>query len=269
VERVAAVCASVGPSVVAVGYLEYVQGTGTAPINRIPEVMGSGFVIAPDIVATNAHVIDGLPAGKLPVIACRDKTLAAWGWYSGEVVHRAGFEAKGDPMDPHPLLFPDVALIRVTGQIGAQLPTSDPPPVLPARTLELQNQCSVVMGDEVAILGFPLGGTGGQGFGLTPGGVGSLGGFRCSLTHGYIACVHRLHLAYTDDLKPIDDVFHVIEIDADINPGNSGGPVVSVETGQIIAMATWIQPGFTGRSWGYPSYLTAVALLTLAAALSP
>jgi hypothetical protein len=96
------------------------------------------------------------------------------------------------------------------------------------------------LGDEVAALGFPL--------------ALDFPTFGITVTRGSVSGLNRS--------VPIDGVErkNLIQTDADINPGNSGGPVISLEHGNVVAIADAYREGSAEFAWGVDSSVAASLL---------
>jgi serine protease Do len=162
-----------------------IQTDATTPHGSM-EFVGSGFVIDPSgIIVTNRHVLGG--AYKISV------TIREIGQLTAKPLYISGIL--------------DVALLKV--EAGQPLPT-----------LKLGDSEGVRVGDDVLLLGNPLG-------------VGS------SLSHGVVSALNRdIGESETD---------HFIQTDGALNHGNSGGPLVNMR-GDVIAINTALisSPGNTG-----------------------
>jgi S1-C subfamily serine protease len=162
--------------------------------------VGTGFLIAPELVATVEHVVAGARR-----IVLKQK---------GESVSDRAQVVGADS-------FRDVALIRSGEPIDGHV-----------FTLAEQDPR---LGEEVAALGFPLGGT--------------FPTFDVTVTRGSVSGLHR-----TVNIDGVERT-RLIQTDAAINPGNSGGPLISLETAEVVSIADAIAnqdelPGAEGFSWG-------------------
>lgn len=125
--------------------------------------------------------------------------------------------------------FQDVALIDAGRPVkGRVLAFSDKKPRL---------------GDEVVALGFPL--------------PSDYPTFDITVTRGNVSGLDRT--------IPIDGVerTNLIQTDADINPGNSGGPIISLESGDVVAIADAVSLNEAAEfSWGIKGSVAASLLET-------
>jgi serine protease Do len=162
-----------------------IQTTATTPHGRM-FFDGSGFILDPSgLIVTNRHVIAGAYYIKV--------TIPGLG----------PFEAK--PLYVSSTI--DLALLKV--EAGQPLPA-----------LTLGDSTTVKVGDEVLLLGNPL-------------------GVGLSLSHGVISALDR---DISDGLYD-----HFFQTDGALNHGNSGGPMVNMR-GEVIAVDTALisSPGNTG-----------------------
>ncbi|HTW27946.1 MAG TPA: trypsin-like peptidase domain-containing protein [Acetobacteraceae bacterium] len=147
---------------------------------------GSGFIIDPSgVIATNRHVIAGAEIIKV--------TIPGLGDFDAKAIYISAVI--------------DLALLKV--DVGQPLPA-----------LKLGNSDTVRVGDEVLLLGNPL-------------------GVGLSVSHGVISALNR-------DIGD-GSYDHYFQTDGSLNHGNSGGPLVDLE-GQVIGIDTALisSPGNTG-----------------------
>jgi serine protease Do len=162
-----------------------IQTVATTPKGSM-DFVGSGFIVDPSgIIVTNRHVLGGA--------------------YEITVTNPEIGQLKAKPLYISGLL--DVALLKVDAG-------------KPLATLKLGNSDSVRVGDEVLLLGNPL-------------------GLGLSLSRGVISGVNR------DIGESMYD--HFFQTDGALNHGNSGGPLVNMR-GEVIAVNTALisSPGNTG-----------------------
>jgi hypothetical protein len=124
-----------------VKYFCFIAALLFAPYAVAQVSSGTAFSVAPGLLVTNQHVVDGCASVEV---------LASGGRRAGAVV------------DADPLI--DLALIRVTGFKGA--------------TARLRSPRSVRLGEAVMVFGFPLSGSLTSGGNFTSGLVSGLRGFR-------------------------------------------------------------------------------------------
>lgn len=136
---------------------------------------GTGFLIGPRLVATAEHVIDG----------------------AYEIVLKRGDEPVGQGTVVGADRERDLALIR-----------SDTP--IDGHVFRLANRPPRI-GEDVAVLGFPL-------------------GLPLSLTRGSVSGTNRA--------LEIDGVARqrLVQTDAAVNPGNSGGPLLELRSGKVVGV---------------------------------
>jgi len=149
-----------------------------------PRGTGSGFFVNDVSVLTSAHVV-------------ADQSLVTLRLGSGETV-----AARVAAVDRNA----DLALLRT------------PEPTVPRRALPLGSAGSTKVGQQVFVVGSPL------------------GTFSNTVTRGIVSALRNL------------GGVSFIQTDAAINPGNSGGPVMN-EAGEVIAVATAKARG--GESLGF------------------
>ncbi len=172
---------------------------------------GTGFVVGDgSLVATNFHV---LPTGTDTAEPGSAPQLMVMLGRSGDLA--TGRRARVVATDR----ARDLALLRIEG-----------PPLKP---LELAEPGSAREGQEIALMGFPIGGT----LGFAP------------VTHrGIVASITTAALpaATAQSLDPRALVrlregnFELLQLDATAYPGNSGGPVFDAATGRVIGVVNMV-----------------------------
>lgn len=168
--------------------------------------LGTGFVVGDgNRVVTNAHVLASVPEGS-------DEKLVIALPGSGRVVARPVRREAADP--DH-----DLALLRFDG------------PPLPA--LSLGDSSAVREGQDVAITGFPLGGS----IGIVP------------VTHkGIVSALtpvgQPLATARQLDSKTVRRLsvgnYQVLQLDIVSYPGNSGSPLYDVNSGEVLGVLNMV-----------------------------
>ncbi|MGN6522995.1 MAG: S1C family serine protease [Actinomycetes bacterium] len=153
--------------------------------------VGSGFLVAPDLVATVAHVVEGAQVIGLE----SDNGEVS----DGRVV---GYD-----------LAHEVALVRAATPFSGHVFDFSP--------------SSPQVGDDIAVVGYPLGG-------------------ELSLAKGAISGLHR---QITTEESSLDNV---IQTDAAINHGNSGGPLLGAD-GLVVALAEAIDEQANGLAYAVPA----------------
>lgn len=196
--------ARVKPSIVAVGRFRQTD-------NPQFTLLGTGFAISEDTVATNAHVVAASTPGEdaIPNGALAFSLQVQW----------SGFARSA----PATLLALDVqrdlAILRVT---GARF-----------EPLKVRGSDDVREGKPVAFSGFPIGGL----LGLTP------------VTHrGIVSAVTPIalpgvsaRLLYPRAVRQIrQGSFNIFQLDATAYPGNSGGPLFDPETGDVVGIISMV-----------------------------
>jgi len=161
--------------------------------NGQPMSLGSGFFVADDVVATNLHVIQGTAKG-----------------YAKPVGQEAKYDIEGIvAIDPQR----DLVLLRITG-------TKSP-------CLRLGDSRDIAIGDEVYVVGNPM-------------------GLEGTFSRGIVSGVRQIEL---------DTLF---QITAPISPGSSGGPVLN-KNGEVIGVAVATFRGGQNLNFALPvHYLVAI-----------
>jgi hypothetical protein len=137
--------------------------------------VGSGILVGPRLVATVEHVV----AGAREIVLKRGGRKLGTAQVIGLDVPR------------------DLALLRTSEPVDGHV--------------FLLSRESPRLGEEVAVLGFPL-------------------GLPLTVTRGSVSGLNRT--------IPIDDVKRrrLVQTDAGVNAGNSGGPLLSIESGEVIGL---------------------------------
>ncbi len=172
---------------------------------------GTGFVVGDGtLVATNFHV---LAAGAdTPGSGSGPQMLVLTG-RSGELA--TGRPARVVATDR----VRDLALLRIEG------------PALQA--LALAEPGSVREGAEIALMGYPIGGT--LGFALV-----THRGIVASITAAALPAATASRLDPRALLRLREGNFELLQLDATAYPGNSGGPVVDTATGRVIGVLNMV-----------------------------
>lgn len=139
--------------------------------NDQPICLGSGFFVQENIIATNLHVIEGATKGYGKLIGVKDKF---------EIMGVVGVDKEYD-----------LALLM----------TKD----VKAPSLSLTDSTQVTIGDEIYVVGNPL-------------------GLEGTFSQGIVSGVRK------------DDKYSFLQITAPISPGSSGGPVLNNQ-GKVIGVA--------------------------------
>ena len=122
--------------------------------------------------------------------------------------------------------FQDVALIDASRPIKGKI-------------LEF-TQTKPRLGEEIAALGFPL--------------ALDYPTFDVTVTRGSVSGLDRGVL-----IEGVQRT-NLIQTDADVNPGNSGGPLISLQTGQVVAIADAYREGSAEFAWGIEAPVAATLL---------
>lgn len=146
---------------------------------------GTGVVLEDGLVVTNYHVVSSLE-GDDGEFSGTAEVAGAKGDVSGEVV-------MSDP-------DLDVALLRVPEDVG--------------QPAEWASSSEVAAGDDVSLLGYPL-------------------GMSLSVTSGSVGAVDQ-----ATKLREAPLQTSLLQLSAEVNPGNSGGPVVD-SSGRVIGLVTF------------------------------
>jgi S1-C subfamily serine protease len=155
-----------------------------------PLTLGSGFFVKNDIIATNLHVIEGASSGYAKIVGKKEKYNI-----SGII----GIDNKLD-----------LALLKIKG--------------VKAPILKLLGTKNIAVGDEVYVVGNPL-------------------GLEGTFSKGIISGVRQIN----------SDT--ILQITAPISPGSSGGPVLNTE-GVVIGVAIATFKGGQNLNFAIPvSYL--------------
>ncbi len=170
---------------------------------------GSGFVIGDTgLVATCWHVLPDAAASTRPGVS----TLAI-GVPSADGLQMVEAELAGSDRGK------DLAVLRPRQRMAAGLP--------------LAAGSAIREGGDVALLGFPIGGT---------------LGYRLVTHRGIVASIVASSLPGAS-ARQLDEgavsrlregAFELLQLDATAYPGNSGGPVIDLETGQVIGLVDMV-----------------------------
>jgi hypothetical protein len=149
---------------------------------------GSGFLVGPELVATCYHVVQG---GVTAQVQTADKIIYP---VTGVVAHDAAR---------------DLAVLKVRK-------LADAPP------LELGDSAALKPGQDIVVMGSPLGLQGSVSDGITSG------------------------------LRSLPTIGEVIQVTAPISPGNSGGPLFTSD-GKVVGVVSHILEGGQNINFGIPS----------------
>ena len=172
---------------------------------------GTGFVVGDGtLVATNFHV---LPPGADTADPASGPQLMVLTGRSGDLV--SGRRARVVGTDR----VRDLALLRIEG------------PPLPA--LPLAEPGSAREGAEIALMGYPIGGT--LGFAMV-----THRGIVASITTAALPAPTASNLDPRALLRLREGNFELLQLDATAYPGNSGGPVFDTITGRVIGLVNMV-----------------------------
>lgn len=162
------------------------------------EQQGTGFLIRADAtLLTNCHVVSAFvstPQGDLILEYSKDiRVLYQGSEISARILHNT------EATEP---VFEDYAILKCddVGEVSS---------------LQLGSYDSVEPGDDVLVLGYPLGMR------------------HLSATRGMVSAKPTVP-SHQNALFPI----RVIQVDGAINPGNSGGPLIHVSSEQVVGIVT-------------------------------
>jgi S1-C subfamily serine protease len=195
------VIARLKPSVVLVG-------TFKATDSPRFQMRGTGFVAGDGFhVITNLHVLPDLPAGgDAPALVIQVRQGDGWQMRAATLI---GQDASRD-----------LALLRVPGETA-----------MPAMTIG--NSDTVREGEDVAFMGFPIGGALGYSTVTHRAMVSSITPANLpSPTAG------RLQPQAIRGLR--DEAFTLFQLDGTAYPGNSGGPLFNPRTGEVVGVVSMV-----------------------------
>jgi S1-C subfamily serine protease len=182
-----------------------VVAVGTYSQTRSPpfRFLGTGFGVGDGrLVATNLHVVPALLGGEKETLAVAIPKAGLAGQ-----VRTAKVQASDDDHD--------LAVLRIEGE--------------PILTLPLSSAGLIPEGQEVALIGYPIGTV----LGLFP-----------AVHRGIVAAVSPIVLpqptARTLDARVLrrmrSEPFPVYQLDATVYPGNSGSPLLDPRTGEVVGI---------------------------------
>lgn len=192
-----------------VGRIEVSYGVGA------PEMIGTGFVVAPGIVMTNRHVVQAFSEqaqGTWQFLAGLTPSIDYHGERDG--TSQAGFEVL-EVLGVHSSPDVDLALLRVSRQAGHGHPAPAPlslaalPPESPA-------------GRDVYAVGYPAS----DKQGLTP----------PQVLRDIFGAVYQVKRLQPGKLLDVDGSLPIFTHDCSTLGGNSGSCVVDLKTGQVIGL---------------------------------
>jgi len=172
---------------------------------------GTGFVVGDGtLVATNFHV---LPPGADTAEPGSGPQLMVLTGRSGEL--STGRRARVVATDR----VRDLALLRIEGA--------------PLAALTLAEPGSVREGTEIALMGYPIGGT--LGFAMV-----THRGIVASITTAALPAATASNLDPRALLRLREGNFELLQLDATAYPGNSGGPVFETATGRVVGVVNMV-----------------------------
>lgn len=191
---------SIKPSIVMVGMHSAAAGPNFS-------LLGSGFAVGENLVATNAHVVSkshDSPPGSQLVIRLQETP-------NPPQLRKATIVAS-DPVH-------DLSLLKVEG--AALTP------------VKIGNSSRVREGDSVAFIGFPIGGI----LGFSPvthrGIISAITSIAPPSQSSQGLTAQRIRAVR-------DGVFDVFQLDATAYPGNSGGPLFDPGSGQVLGIINMV-----------------------------
>ena len=172
---------------------------------------GTGFVVGDGtLVATNFHV---LPPGADTAEPGSGPQLMVLTGRSGEL--STGRRARVVATDR----VRDLALLRIEGA--------------PLAALTLAEPGSVREGTEIALMGYPIGGT--LGFAMV-----THRGIVASITTAALPAATASNLDPRALLRLREGNFELLQLDATAYPGNSGGPVFDTANGRVVGVVNMV-----------------------------
>ncbi len=172
---------------------------------------GTGFVVGDGtLVATNFHV---LPPGADTTEPGSGPQMMVMTGRSGEL--SMGRRARVVATDR----LRDLALLRIEGA--------------PLKPMELADSGTAREGQDVALMGYPIGGT----LGFAPV---THRGIVASITTAALPAATASNLDPRALLRLREGNFELLQLDATAYPGNSGGPVFDATTGRVIGVVNMV-----------------------------
>jgi S1-C subfamily serine protease len=172
---------------------------------------GAGFVVGDGtLVATNFHVL--APGADTSEPGAGPQMMVMLGRSGEQSIGRRARVVATDRAR-------DLALLRIEG-----------PPLKP---LELAEAGSAREGQDIALMGFPIGGT----LGFAPV---THRGIVASITTAALPAATASNLDPRALLRLREGNFELLQLDATAYPGNSGGPVFDATTGRVIGVVNMV-----------------------------
>ncbi|MDP2986430.1 MAG: serine protease [Hydrogenophaga sp.] len=171
------------------------------------QLRGTGFIVGNgQLVVTNAHVLPTPAGGDAPALVVQVRQA------SGEWQMRPAASLEANPAH-------DLALLRMEG-----------PPGTAAR---LGDSNTVREGDDLAFMGFPIGGV----LGFSPV---THRATVSSITPAALPSPSAGRLSEMAIRGLRNGTFNIFQLDATAYPGNSGGPLFDPETGDVLGVLNMV-----------------------------
>lgn len=171
------------------------------------QLRGTGFIVGNgQLVVTNAHVLPAPAGGDAPALVVQVRQA------SGEWQMRPAASLESNPAH-------DLALLRMDG-----------PPGTAAR---LGDSSTVREGDDLAFMGFPIGGV----LGFSPV---THRATVSSITPAALPSPSAGRLSEMAIRGLRNGTFNIFQLDATAYPGNSGGPLFDPETGDVLGVLNMV-----------------------------
>lgn len=171
------------------------------------QLRGTGFIAGNgQLVVTNAHVVPAPAGADAPALVVQVRQP------SGEWQMRPAASLETNPAQ-------DLALLRMEGP--------------PGTVAQLGDSNSVREGDDLAFMGFPIGGV----LGFSPV---THRATVSSITPAALPSPTAGRLSETAIRGLRNGTFNIFQLDATAYPGNSGGPLFNPETGDVVGVLNMV-----------------------------
>ena len=171
------------------------------------QLRGTGFIVGNgQLVVTNAHVLPAPAGGDAPALVVQVRQA------SGEWQMRPAQSLESNPAH-------DLALLRMDGPPGA--------------AARLGDSSAVREGDDLAFMGFPIGGV----LGFSPV---THRATVSSITPAALPSPSAGRLSEMAIRGLRNGTFNIFQLDATAYPGNSGGPLFDPETGDVVGVLNMV-----------------------------